>query len=93
MDDTSDFRNVILFSAIIYACFGCTIVLFIRLLPDGKRETQEGLKAATHHQSLLWSVVGVVAVLMVFSLVMTIAPLFPSLACLPLFGGGGCTSA
>ena len=93
LDDTSDFRNVILFSAIIYACFGCTIVLFIRLLPDGKRETQEGLKAATHHQSLLWSVVGVVAVLMVFSLVMTIAPLFPSLACLPLFGGGGCTSS
>ena len=53
----------------------------------------ERVEAATRHQSLLWSVVGVVAVLMVFSLVMTIAPLFPSLACLPLFGGGGCTSA
>ena len=90
LDDTPAFRQVVLSGAAIAAGFACTLLLFIRLLPDSKATTQEGMRSATRRSAYLYLIVSVILVAMIFAVLMTVAPLFPKLACMPIFGGGGC---
>lgn len=92
MTDTPAFRRVVLIASIISATFACSLVLFIRLLPDSKTEAQEGLRATARREHYLIVVVSFVVVAVGFAVVMILAPFAPALACNRFFGGAGCHS-
>ena len=90
LDDTDEFRHVVLVACLVVAGFSCTIIFFIHLLPDSKAEAQEGKRNAVKRDSYLYTIVIGVAVLIVFGLLMVVAPFVPALSCVHFFGGAGC---